>query len=186
MMHKTILALLIIAFPFILKAQTVKIVSLSELKTYYEVRNDTTYVVNFWATWCRPCLEELPLFEQINSYYTDKKEAGKRDDKVPPSGRTMSSGHRASIAEGRGAVSVLLVSLDFPEQVSKLKKFLTKNKIRSKVVLLDEPDENTWIPQINEKWTGSIPATLIINNAKNYTFFHEGKITLEELKNAIP
>ena len=156
MMTKTILALFIIAFSFILKAQTVKIVSLSELKSYYEVRNDTTYVVNFWATWCRPCLEELPWFEQINKDYSDKK------------------------------VKVLLVSLDFPEQAGKLNKFLTKNKIRSKVVLLDEPDENTRIHEINDKWTGSIPATLIINNAKNYTFFHEGKITLQELKNAIP
>ena len=146
----------IITQSIILPAQSLKIVSLSELKSYYEVRNDTTYVVNFWATWCRPCLEELPLFEQIKKDHSDEK------------------------------VKVLLVSLDFPEQVSKLKKFLTKNKIRSKVVLLDEPDENTWIPQINEKWTGSIPATLIINNAKNYTFFHEGKITLEELENAIP
>ncbi|MBW8050406.1 MAG: TlpA family protein disulfide reductase [Cytophagales bacterium] len=155
-MNKTILALFLIAFSFILKAQTVKIVSLSELKSYYEVRNDTTYVVNFWATWCRPCLEELPLFEQIKKNHSDEK------------------------------VKVLLVSLDFPKQVGKLKKFLTKNKIRSKVVLLDEPDENTWIPQINEKWTGSIPATLIINNAKNYTFFHEGKLTLQELENAIP
>lgn len=33
------------------------------------VLNDenTTYVVNFWATWCAPCVKELPHFEQLNS-----------------------------------------------------------------------------------------------------------------------
>jgi len=29
--------------------------------------NNTTYVVNFWATWCAPCVKELPHFEQLNS-----------------------------------------------------------------------------------------------------------------------
>ena len=28
------------------------------------------YVVNFWATWCRPCMEELPDFLEVNEAYT--------------------------------------------------------------------------------------------------------------------
>lgn len=24
-----------------------------------------TYVINFWATWCQPCVEELPYFERL-------------------------------------------------------------------------------------------------------------------------
>ena len=28
---------------------------------------NTVYVVNFWATWCAPCVKELPHFEQLNS-----------------------------------------------------------------------------------------------------------------------
>ncbi|WPR70933.1 TlpA family protein disulfide reductase [Flavobacterium sp. NG2] len=27
---------------------------------------NTTYVVNFWATWCAPCVKELPYFEKLN------------------------------------------------------------------------------------------------------------------------
>ncbi|WP_366184170.1 TlpA disulfide reductase family protein [Flavobacterium ovatum] len=28
---------------------------------------NTTYVVNFWATWCAPCVKELPYFEKLNA-----------------------------------------------------------------------------------------------------------------------
>ena len=28
--------------------------------------DDNTYVINFWATWCAPCIKELPYFEQLH------------------------------------------------------------------------------------------------------------------------
>ena len=37
----------------------------AEIAPLLEQRNDTTYLVNFWATWCKPCLEELPLLQQL-------------------------------------------------------------------------------------------------------------------------
>lgn len=30
-----------------------------------EINDDKTYVINFWATWCQPCVEELPYFERL-------------------------------------------------------------------------------------------------------------------------
>ncbi|MGB1216920.1 MAG: hypothetical protein ACPG5P_03545 [Saprospiraceae bacterium] len=30
-----------------------------EIEHYFRKDNDTTYVINFWATWCRPCVKEL-------------------------------------------------------------------------------------------------------------------------------
>lgn len=101
------------------------------------VLNDinTTYVVNFWATWCAPCVKELPHFEQLNS--ENKK------------------------------VKVVLVSLDFKDQYeSKLLPYLKKKAIASEVVLLTDKDYNTWLPQVDKDWSGSIPATLIIKNGK--------------------
>ena len=35
--------------------------------------NDTTYVINFWATWCIPCVKELPYFEELSSKYKNEK-----------------------------------------------------------------------------------------------------------------
>lgn len=117
-----------------------KVVSLNfeELQQkYFQNKNDTIYVINFWATWCKPCVEELPAFEKIASNYSDKK------------------------------VKVLLVSLDFSDKIdSQVIPFLEKNNIKSEVVLLDDADANGWISKVSEAWSGAIPATVIYSKDK--------------------
>lgn len=116
--------------------------------------NDTTYVVNFWATWCKPCIKELPAFEKLNTDYGQKK------------------------------VKVLLVSLDFPKQLkSQVIPFIEKLNITSQVVLLNDPDANSWIPKVDTSWTGAIPATLIYNALSRK--FYERSFTYNELENEL-
>jgi thiol-disulfide isomerase/thioredoxin len=125
-----------------------------ELSSFLSKENDTTYIVNFWATWCRPCIKELPAFEKLNSQYRSKK------------------------------VKVLLVSLDFPDNIeSRVIPFMVKNKIESQVVLLDDSDANSWIPKVSETWSGAIPATLIYN--KRERKFYEQSFSFEELQNQL-
>ena len=82
-------------------------------------------------------------------------------------------------------VNVTLVSLDFPEDIeSKLKPFLKQKGITAKVVLLDDPDANSWIDKIDPNWSGAIPFTIIFNNKKRS--FHERVFKdIEDLKNEI-
>lgn len=80
---------------------------------------------------------------------------------------------------------VTLVSLDFPENIeTQLKPFLKKKKITSKVVLLDDPDANSWIDKIDPNWSGSIPFTIIFNN-KNKSFYEGEFKDLEDLETTI-
>nr|WP_105017511.1 TlpA disulfide reductase family protein [Polaribacter porphyrae] len=123
------------------KISVVKSYTYNQLKTFLNKNNNKTYVVNFWATWCAPCVKELPYFERIKKEYEDKN------------------------------VEVLLVSLDFPKQVEKkLIPFINKRKLQSEVVLLDDVNENFWIKDIDSTWSGALPATLIYNknNRKFY------------------
>ncbi len=107
------------------------------LEKFLITNSDTTYVVNFWATWCAPCIKELPYFEQLNSTFSKQK------------------------------VEVILVSLDFPKKYeSHLKPFIKQNELKSKVIALNDTDSNFWIKKISKDWSGAIPATLIFNKNK--------------------
>lgn len=133
-------------------AQDVQVVSFKELSAWMDKGNDTTYVINFWATWCSPCVEELPHFEAMNKKFGDEK------------------------------IKILLVSLDFKSQLaSKVKPFIEKKNIRSTVLLLDEPDANSYIDKVSPEWSGAIPATLIVNSQKKIRQFHEKKFSYDEL-----
>ena len=125
--------------------------SFDEFKSLLYQDDSKTYVINFWATWCKPCIKELPHFEELRSNYVAKD------------------------------VEVILVSLDFPEQVEKqLIPFIKRKNLQSKVVLLDDPDANSWIPQVSENWSGAIPATVIYNGKQRA--FYERSFTYEELE----
>ena len=134
--------------------KTIPIFNYNELKPLLHKNDDKTYVVNFWATWCAPCVKELPVFENLKKNYQDRD------------------------------VEVVLVSLDFPDQIeTKLKAFIKRKHLQSKVVVLDDPDQDVWIPKINEEWSGAIPATLIYNKSKRN--FFESSFTYEKLEEEV-
>lgn len=135
-----------------LTGDSLKIFDFNQLQNYLSSKDvNKTYVLNFWATWCGPCVKELPYFEQLNANYLNKD------------------------------VEVILVSLDFPKQIdTKLKPFLQKNKLKSEVLVLNDVDSNTWIPKVNENWSGAIPATVIYNKDKKK--FYERSFNYNELE----
>ncbi len=127
--------------------ESVRVVDFAGLEPYLKKNNDTIYVVNFWATWCAPCIKEIPYFEQLGAAYRMEK------------------------------VKVLMVSLDMANQLqSRLIPFMEKEMMRNEVILLDDPRSNRWIPLVDEHWSGVIPATLIYGKGfrkfyqKEFTF----------------
>jgi thiol-disulfide isomerase/thioredoxin len=135
-----------------LQSQNVSVYKINDLLKRIHNSSDTTYVVNFWATWCKPCVAELPDFEKLHINYHSKK------------------------------VKVILVSMDFKEEIEKrLKALIQKNQYTAEIILLDEINGNDFINQISEKWSGAIPATLITKNNKSTFQFFEKKVNYEFL-----
>ena len=121
-------------------ANTTNVVTVQQLQEKTQRNNDTLYVVNFWATWCKPCVEEMPYFEAANRNRGDKK------------------------------VKVMFVSLNSVKEKSALDKFVAKNNVQAEVLLLNAGNPNSWIDQLEKEWTGSIPATLFYKNGKKVLF----------------
>lgn len=130
-----------------------KIVNFDELQTILKKNDNKLYVINFWATWCKPCVEELPGFMEVNKSY--RKNPG---------------------------FKMILVSLDLATEIeSGVRPFLLKNNIVTDVYILnDNKRMNEWIPAIDKKWSGAIPATMIYRNGKKLEF-RENKMQKTEL-----
>ncbi|HQU60293.1 MAG: TlpA family protein disulfide reductase [Phaeodactylibacter sp.] len=107
------------------------------IEPLFHIDNDTTYIINFWATWCAPCVAELPYFDQLVDAYQGQK------------------------------VKVILVSLDFPRQFeTKLAPFVRERQLKPTVVALADGHYNDWIDKVSTEWSGAIPATLVYKGDK--------------------
>lgn len=128
-------------------SQTIKKVKIEDLAAYIK-KSDHPLVINFWATWCSPCVEELEYFtREIKNFQQQKAE-------------------------------LVLVSLDFAEAYpSKIASFIKKKKYEASFFWLNETDADHFCPQIDPKWTGSIPSTLFVNNKTGYRKFFERQLT---------
>lgn len=110
----------------------IRVVNFDQLEPLLHFKNDTVYLINFWATWCAPCLAELPAIKAVEEKYSDQK------------------------------FKVLLVSLDQPSQLkTRLIPFVRSNKVTAEVILLDDPNQNRWIDKVDKEWSGDIPYTVI-------------------------
>ncbi|WP_234986285.1 MULTISPECIES: TlpA disulfide reductase family protein [Pontibacter] len=137
-------------------AQEVTTIKFDQLQELRQSPHDTLYVVNFWATWCKPCIKEMPYFEAAHAKYKDQP------------------------------VRVILVSMDAVQDKEKrVMPFVQKRKLQSRLYLLDEPDGNTWIDRIEPKWSGAIPATMFFNNKRGQYEFIEREISEQELQELI-
>lgn len=134
------------------KAQQISIYKADDLVKRIS-NTDTFYVVNFWATWCGPCVKELPEFDKLKFHLSGKP------------------------------VKILLVSLDFKEAYpKKIANVIRKKDLQHEVVWFNETNANEFIPKISNEWQGSIPATLLFYKKMEYRNFFEGSITAEQLQ----
>lgn len=104
----------------------------------------STVVINFWATYCGPCVKEIPYFDSLQQKYANQN------------------------------VKVILVSLDFRHHIEeRLMPFLKKNHLSTEVVVLADQDADSWVSKVSSDWDGGLPFTLVLKQGKKYTHTSE-------------
>src|SRR5258706_13012223 len=144
-------AMLLVIFSF---SQEIKRIKVTELeKTIRESK--TPMVISFWATYCVPCVQEIPYFQKL----VKKHE--------------------------KDSVKLLLVSLDLQEDYAKIKPFAAKRKFTAPISWLNETNADYFCPRIDSSWSGAIPATLFLNNKRGYRKFYEEQVPEEKFEKEI-
>ena len=153
---KTAIAIILSAFLFTnCRAQSIPSWKITDLE-YYIKKSDTPVVVSFWATYCVPCIKEIPYFQETVKKYKDK------------------------------GVKLLLVSLDFEEMYpKKIADFADKRKFTAPIVWLNETNADYFCPKVDSKWSGVMPATLFINNKKGHRSFFEEEMPKEKFESEV-
>lgn len=117
--------------------------------------SDKLLLVNFWATWCGPCIIEYPEFVTMQRMY------GARD------------------------FQFVSVSMDAPDQLEKALKFLKSKASALPNYLMDTENKYEVIKVVGSDWDGSLPITLLIEPEGKVAYRAPGTIDALELKRAI-
>ena len=155
LLKRCFICLVAIPFSSVFAQEVVRYENFEDFAPTLSRQDGKTYVINFWATWCAPCIRELPYFEQLNSSFSNND------------------------------LEVILVSLDFQDQFEeKVIPFINKKSLKSKVIHLADPRANQWIDLVDPSWSGAIPATYIYNSKKRQ-FYEGAFKSYEELENIV-
>lgn len=153
-MRKSLFILMFILSTGIVHGQEIKKVKITEVEKII-AESKTPLVVNMWATWCVPCVEELPHFIKAEKERKDSFQL---------------------------LLVSLDFKESFPD---KMKKFMKEKKLGHSTFWLDETNADYFCPRIDAKWSGAIPATLFINNKTGYRKFVEEQISPGDLEKEI-
>lgn len=152
MMRNSILVILFLLGYHLSFSQQIKKVSMDDLVNIMDT-SSVPLIVNFWASWCQPCIHEIPWFEKNIAQLESNK------------------------------VKLLLVNLDFPQYYPNgITSFVREKGYRSQIVWLEDMEAISFRKKIDMHYNGTIPVSLFINNTKQYRQYFEQQLTEERFK----
>ncbi len=121
---------------------------------YVRTVNSPLILINFWASWCEPCKEELPALVKLEQKYS-----------------------------GRG-LKVILVSIDDQDETAAAEAYLRDHQIAF-TAFYKGLQPLRFVSQIYPKWSGAVPATLLMDRNLKILDAWEGDTTLEEFEQRV-
>ena len=151
---KTFLIITFLLIAIGVEAQ-IKAIKITDLETTIK-ESTSPMIINFWATYCVPCIEEIPYFQELAKKYKSQ------------------------------GVSLLLVSLDlktaYPTKIDAMAK---KLKLTAPIAWLNETNADYFCPRVDSSWSGGLPASLFVSNVTGYRKFYEDEVSKEKLEKEI-
>lgn len=112
-------------------------------------------LVNFWATWCKPCREEMPELVKL-------------------AGRLQARGF-----------DMVLISADEPESEGEAMKVLLENKVTGQPYIKRVENDDKFIGSIDAKWSGALPASFLYDRTGKKIRSFVGETSAKDLEAAI-
>jgi peroxiredoxin len=138
------------------KAGAIALLKPAEFAKLREQSRGQVLVVNFWATWCGPCVAEFPEFVMLDEKYRSK------------------------------GVRIIAISADEPAELqSKVVPFIRKQQARFEVYVQDVDDPEEMIRQIGSEWSGALPATFVYDKEGRLSYSSLGIIDRDKLTAAL-
>lgn len=141
----------------LLEPDTIHPATAEQFKAVLEHHRGKVVVVNFWATWCIPCLQELPELDLLQERYAD-----------------------------RGLV-VLAVSMDDPEKLEdRVRPFFAKRAPGLVSYLASAGDDSVgFVMALDPEWPGALPTTMFFDRTGELDNIHLGRMLYSEFEEAV-
>jgi peroxiredoxin len=112
-------------------------------------------LVNFWATWCGPCVTEFPDLMMINRMYRQRD------------------------------FEVITVAAQYPDEKDDALAFLKKHQASNKNLIFGDTDKYKMMEAFDAAWEGALPFTMLIDPSGEVLYKSQGRFDALELKRRI-
>jgi thiol-disulfide isomerase/thioredoxin len=134
----------------------VQLASVDQLKTLRQnAGTGKLLLIDFWATWCAPCVAEFPELQKMYRMYRQR------------------------------AIDIVTVSVNAPDEKEMVLKFLNQQHAFNKNFLLNSQDPADAVPAFGSGWTGGVPFTALIGMNGELLYKTQGQVNTLEVKRVV-